>query len=365
VRRVDQDAQHGARRVQRIARGRGGATAVGVGTAARLAAAPRAHDAADRQPERSRRQLGRVVEQQQRAPRLDERLQRGSALRAQPTRVLRRRLSRGHAALGLAQRHVGDHQHVVARPQVARAHRRVGDALVRDLVLVEQPARPALVHVAGPRLVQPHPWRRAQRAAGRQRGHRAAVGARAGRRVVGALEHERPGRRRRAAGERDRGLRHAHRHAATERRHRDRVAARVARVEHAVARAAARRRAAALARGGDHVHLAHRRGRGVEALVHLVHRHAELVRQRPPRDVVRPLLRSAGEALHLREALQLQQILGVRAVRLRHRHHVAARRVRLAPLPGTAPCADHVDAADAQDLDQPQRRPRDRAAPSG
>jgi hypothetical protein len=105
-----------------------------------------------------------------------------------------------------------------------------------------------------------------------------------------------------------------------------------------------------------------RRGGDRERRVDGVGPHAELVGERPAGHVVGRHLGPAGVLLLLREALRLEQILGVRAVRLRHRHHVRAGRV--APPAGRERRrrAPHLHGARAEHLDQALHRRAGRAA---
>ena len=134
VRRVDLDLDDGARREV-------------------LVACQPALQVLHRQREPIDRKIARVAHHHQRAAGRDERLQRVHAVLTDAAPVLRPRRRRLAARQDAGRLLVGEDDGVEPIAQRAGLDVRVVERRVRELVLFEHPARPALVHAGGPGLI--------------------------------------------------------------------------------------------------------------------------------------------------------------------------------------------------------------------
>ena len=276
-------------------------------------------------------QLARRIEGHQRAATGDELPEHGDALRAEAADVLRRHGPRrvsGDQAIGAL---VGNHNRIEARPQAAATNIGISDVLERKLVLFQQPARPPFVGVLDPGLVERDP-RAAEgaRILGRPRGRRGDAQPQVARdaldRVAHALglAHHQRTRLIRVSLDRHRRRQPRDLRAGLEQPvdgDAGAVAAAIDDVERRFARFPPHP-----SRGNRGLVEARRRWR-LEVLIDAIDLDVHLQRQRPARDIVRPINRRPGRTATHGVLLDLQQRLGVRAKRLCHEDDVSALRV--------------------------------------
>ncbi len=114
-----------------------------------------ARDVAQRRAQQRHRQLARGIERDQRAAGVDELPKHVGAVHAQPANIRRRASFRRHDRSSMRSAPmIGQHDRVEALPQAALLDVGVGDVLELELVLFEQPPRPAFVDVLDPRFVE-------------------------------------------------------------------------------------------------------------------------------------------------------------------------------------------------------------------